>query len=174
MRIEPAQQPGVDVRCLHAAHADTGIGQPSQQAITHCRQRVLWGLPSTPDSARRTAVDHQAHAAALAAPGQSGHGGVLEKPAGFGDGAQVMSQKTLITFTEGAALGAGLDVVAQGVQVAGPVGFVLGVELHHPGVFVQLIEAVLQGVFQGVTSLQQPLRFPPLGADRRQLEEGCD
>jgi hypothetical protein len=59
----------------------------------------------------------------------------------------------------------------QSPQVALPIGFVLGVELHHPGMLVELVEAVLQRILQRIASLPQPMPLASLGADRRQLEE---
>jgi len=64
-----------------------------------------------------------------------------------------------------------VHVVAQGLHVLVEAGLVLGVELQHPGVLVQLIEAVLQRVLQGVTGMREPSGFPTFGAQRHQLEE---
>ena len=63
--------------------------------------------------------------------------------------------------------GAGLDIALQGIQIVRETGVVLGVELHHPRVFVQLVKTVLQGVFQGVAGLGQPSGFAAFGADRQ-------
>ena len=49
--------------------------------------------------------------------------------------------------------------------------FVLGVELDDPGVFVELVEAVLQRVFQRIARLSQPGSFAAFGAQRPELEE---
>ena len=103
---------------------------------------------------------------------QARHRGVLEQATRFGDGPQVMGEEAQVELAEGAALRTRLQIVRQRAQIVVPVGFVLGVELHHPGVVVQLVEGVLQGVLQRIARLPQPGHLAALGADRRQLEEG--
>ncbi|MCY1525588.1 hypothetical protein D9M68_605720 [compost metagenome] len=174
MRVEPAQQPGMDVCRAKPAGAHTGMSQAADQALAHPVECLLWRLPAALRCRADPAVDDQARASGLPAPGQAGDGVVLEQPARLGDGLQVMAEETQVELGEGAALGAGLDVGAQRVQVAVPARVVLGVELHDPGVVLQFVEGVLQHVFQGVADLQQPGGFAPLGADRQQFVEGGD
>src|SRR3546814_19066102 len=50
----------------------------------------------------------------------------------------------------------------------------LGVELEHPGVFVQLIARVLERVLQSIAGMREPAGFPALGAQRHQLVAGSD
>ncbi|CAM5317212.1 hypothetical protein TMEC50S_00695 [Thauera mechernichensis] len=64
-----------------------------------------------------------------------------------------------------------MQVARQCAQVVLPVGFVLRVELHDPGVLVQFVEGILQRVLQGVSRLPQPRQLAPFGADRQELEE---
>lgn len=67
-----------------------------------------------------------------------------------------------------------LHVVAQGLHVVVEAGLVLGIQLHDPGIVIQLVEAVLERVLQRIASLRQPGRLAALGAQRHQLEEGGD
>ena len=76
-----------------------------------------------------------------------------------------------IQLGEGGAFGPGLDVVVQVLQIIIPIGFVLGVELDHPGGCFQFVEGVLQRVFQRITDFAQPVRVAALGANGGQLEE---
>ena len=169
--VEPAQQPVVDLRPSHPARLDAGIGQAANQAIAHDVQRLLGCLAATAGLARCAAIDHHAHAPALAAPRQARDHAVLEQSAGFGNGAQVVGERGQVELGEAAALGARLDVAAQRVQVLVEVGFVLGIELEHPRVGIELVETVLQSVFQCIARLGQPGGLAALGAQRRQLEE---
>ncbi len=68
-------------------------------------------------------------------------------------------------------MGARLDVGAECLQIALPVGFVLGIELQDPGLLLQFVEAVLQGVLQSIAHVAQPARLASLGADGGELEE---
>ncbi|MPM97067.1 hypothetical protein SDC9_144240 [bioreactor metagenome] len=102
---------------------------------------------------RGAPVDHHAHAPGLAAPGEARHRGVLEQATRLGDGPQVMGEEAQVEVAERAALRTRLQVVRQGAQIVVPVGLVLGVELHHPRVVVQLVEGVLQGVLQRIARL---------------------
>ena len=61
----------------------------------------------------------------------------------------------------------------QVLEIIVPIGFVLGVELDHPGRCFQFVEGVLQRVFQRITDFAQPVRVAALGANGCQLEEGC-
>src|SRR3546814_8357871 len=83
-----------------------------------------------------------------------------------------MGEEAQVEVSERAALCTRLQIVRQGAPIVVPVGLVLGVELHHPGVVVQLVEGILQGVLQRIARLPQPGHLAALGADRRQLEEG--
>ncbi|MDT4815410.1 hypothetical protein FQZ97_484380 [compost metagenome] len=172
MRVEPAQQPGMDVGRSEAPAAHTGIGQPAAEPVTDPVEGVLGRVSAARGRRSDPAVDDQARAPRLSAPGQAGDRAVLEQPTGLGDGLQVVAEDAQVEFTEGGALGARLDVAAQFIQIQIPVGVVLCIELHDPGVVVQFIERVLQHVLQGVPHLQQPGRFAPFGTDRGQLEEG--
>src|SRR3546814_2249984 len=82
-----------------------------------------------------------------------------------------MGEEAQVEVAERAALCTRLQIVRQGAPIVVPVGLVLGVELHHPGVVVQLVEGILQGVLQRIARLPQPGHLAALGADRRQLEE---
>ncbi|MPN05265.1 hypothetical protein SDC9_152515 [bioreactor metagenome] len=86
----------------------------------------------------------------------------------------MVAEEAQIELGEGRATGSRLHIVAQGLHVLVEAGFVLGIELQHPGVLVQLIEAVLQRVFQRIAGVREPARFPALGAQRDQLVEGRD
>ncbi len=123
---------------------------------------------------RWPAIDHHAHAPRLAAPAQPRDHRVLEQAAGLGHRAQVVAEEAKIELGEGCAASARLHVVAQGLHVLVEAGFVLGVELEHPGVLVQLIERILERVFERIAGMREPARLPTFGAQRDQLVEGCD
>ena len=172
VRVEPAQQPVVDVGRLHAAGFHARVGEAAHEPVADRRQRLLGGL-AAPRCGRsvRAPVDHHSHAPDLAAPRQPRHRGVLEQPAGLGNGAQVVPKETQVEVREGAALGARPHIVGQPAQVGVPGRFVLGVELHHPRVLVEFVERVLQRVLQCIACLPQPGHLTAFGADRGQFEE---
>ena len=173
VRVEPAQQPGVDVRRGETSRFHTGIHQPAGEAVADRGQRLLGRLAAPRGRGRgRAAVDDHAHAPDLAAPRQARHGSILEQATRLGDGPQVMGEETQVEVAECAALRTRLQIVRQRAQIVVPVGLVLGIELHHPGVVVQLIKSILKRVLQRIARLPQPGHLAALGADRRQLEEG--
>ena len=154
IRVEPAQQPGVDVRRTEAPGLHADIRQPADEAVADRGQRLLGRLAAPRGLGRgRAAVDHHAHAPDLAAPRQARHRGVLEQATRLGDGPQVMGEEAQVEVAERAALCTRLQVVRQGAPIVVPVGLVLGVELHHPGVVVQLVKGILQGVLQRIARL---------------------
>ena len=171
VRVEPAQQPVVDAGGIQALGLDAGIGQAADQSVADHVQGLLGRLPSAAAGAAGTAVHHHPHAAALPTPAQPSHDGVLKQAAGLGDGAQVVGKEAQIEVGEARALRTWLDVAPQRLQVLIEVCFVLGIELHYPGVLIQLVEAVLQGVFQRIAGLGEPGGFAPLCAQGRHLEE---
>jgi hypothetical protein len=144
----------VDVRRAETPGLHAGIRQPAGEAVADRGQRLLGRLAAPRGRGRgRAAVDHHAHAPDLAAPRQARHRGVLEQATRLGDGPQVMGEEAQVEVAERAALRTRLQIVRQGAQIVVPVGLVLGVELHHPGVVVQLVEGVLQGVLQRIARL---------------------
>ncbi|MNC03434.1 hypothetical protein D3C75_508410 [compost metagenome] len=98
---------------------------------------------------------------------------VVEQSARFGDGVEVTLHRREESLGERRALCPWRDVALQAFEVRGKVTVVLAVELHHPGRLVELVEAVLQCVFQGVARRHQPLGFTALSADRLQLKHGA-
>ena len=136
---------------IHAMAFDTGIGQASRQSIADDFQIRAGGLAAHVEvCALDAAIDDQSHSALLASPGQLADRSVLEQAAGFGDGGQMLFHQLQIQLGEGGAFGPRLDVVVQVLEIIVPIGFVLGVELDHPGRCFQFVEGVLQRVFQCV------------------------
>ncbi len=72
LRIEPAQQPMVDLRAIEAAGFHAGIAQAADQAFAQAVERLLAVLSALPRRALAAPVHHQADFAALPAPGQLG------------------------------------------------------------------------------------------------------
>ncbi len=174
-RVEPAQQPGMDVGRAEALGAHARVRETALQAIADRGQRLLWRQAAAPGGASGNApIDHHAHAARLPAPGQARHGAVLEQAAGFGDRAQVVREEALVESRESRAARTRLHIGVQSPQVAVPTGFVLRVELHHPGLVVQFVERVLQRVLQRVAGPPQPCHLAALRADRHELVERGD
>ena len=141
-RVEPPQQPVVDVGRDHAPGLDAGVRQAAAQAVADDAQHLLGCLAAAVclSLSARAAVHHHAHAPRLAAPAQPRDHRVLEQAARLGDRAQVVAEEAQVELGERGIAGARLHVVAQGLHVLVEAGLVLGVELEHPGVFVQLIE----------------------------------
>ncbi len=173
-RIEPPQQPVVDVGCDHAPCLDAGVRQAAAQAVADDVQHLLGRLAAAACLPSCTAIDHHAHPPRLAAPAQPRDHRVLEQAARLGDRAQVVAEEAQVELGESGAAGTRLHVVAQGLHVLVEAGLVLGIELEYPGVFVQLIERVLERVLQGIAGMREPAGLPPLGAQRHQLVEGSD
>jgi hypothetical protein len=164
----------VDVGCDHAPCLDAGVRQAAAQAVADDVQHLLGRLAAAACLPGGTAIDHHAHPPRLAAPAQPRDHRVLEQAARLGDRAQVVAEEAQVELGERGIAGARLHVVAQGLHVLVEAGLVLGVELEHPGVFVQLIERVLERVLQGIAGMREPAGFPALGAQRHQLVEGSD
>ncbi|GBC59025.1 hypothetical protein PSNTI_45250 [Stutzerimonas stutzeri] len=173
-RIEPPQQPVVDVGCDHAPCLDAGVRQAAAQAVADDVQHLLGRLAAAACLPGGTAIDHHAHPPRLAAPAQPRDHRVLEQAARLGDRAQVVTEEAQVELGERGIAGARLHVVAQRLHVLVEAGLVLGVELEHPRVFVQLVERVLERVLQGIAGVRKPAGFPALGAQRHQLVEGSD
>ena len=173
-RIEPPQQPVVDVGRRHAPRLDAGVRQPAAQAVADEVQHLLGRLAAAAglSLSGHAAIDHHAHAPGLAAPAQPRDHGVLEQATRLGDRTQVMAEEAQVELGEGRIASARLHVVAQGLHVLVEAGLVLGVELEHPGVVIQLVERVLDRVLQSIAGVREPARFPALGAQRHQLVEG--
>ncbi len=171
-RIEPPQQPVVDVGCDHAPCLDAGVRQPATQAVADDVQHLLGRLAAAACLPGGTSIDHHAHAPRLPAPAQPRDHRVLEQAAGLGHRTQMVAEEAQVELGERCPAGTWLHVVTQGLHVLVETRLVLGIELEHPGVLVQLIEAVLQRVLQGVAGVGKPARFPALGPQRHQLEEG--
>ena len=173
-RVEPPQQPVVDVGRDHAPGLDAGVRQAAAQAVADDAQHLLGCLAAAVclSLSARAAVHHHAHAPRLAAPAQPRDHRVLEQAAGLGHSAQVVAEEAQVELGERRAARTWLHVIAQGLHVLVEARFVLGIELEHPRVLVQFIEAVLKRVFQGVAGMREPAGFPAFGAQRHQLVEG--
>ncbi|GBC59061.1 hypothetical protein PSNTI_45610 [Stutzerimonas stutzeri] len=172
-RVEPAQQPVVNIRSHHAPGLNAGVRQSAAQAVANDIEHLLGRLPAAAvlPLAGHAAIDHHAHTPGLAAPAQPCDHRVLEQTARLGHRAQVMAEEAQVELGERRLTGARLHIVAQGLHVLVETGLVLSVELQHPGVLIQFIETVLQRVFQGIAGLREPARFPAFGAQRHQLVE---
>ncbi|MNM90547.1 hypothetical protein D3C81_1028130 [compost metagenome] len=163
----------MDVRRPQAPGLHAGIRQPAGKTVADRRQRLLGRLAAACGrGGGRVAVDDHAYASHLAAPWQARHRGVLEQTTGLRNRAQVVRKEAQVELAERAALSTWLQIARQGMQIVVPACFVLRVELDHPGVVVQLVKRVLQGVFERIARLPQPSQLAALGADRLQLEEG--
>lgn len=162
----------MDLRRIQSARLDTCVGQAANQAVAHDVQRLLGCLAAAAGLARSAAIDHHPHAPALTAPRQACDSRVLEQSAGFGNGAEMVGERGQVELREAATLGTRLNVAAQRVQVLVKVGLVLGVELEHPWIRIELVEAVLQGVFQRIACPCQPGGLATFSAQRRHLEKG--
>ncbi|MNP00315.1 hypothetical protein D3C76_921040 [compost metagenome] len=97
---------------------------------------------------------------------------VVEESARFADGFEVTLHRREEGLGEWCASRARRDIALQAFEVRGKVTVVLAEELHHPGRLVELVEAVLQRIFQGVACRHQPFGLATLRADRLQLEYG--
>jgi len=132
--IEPMNQPMANGVAIHAMGFNAGVRQAAHQAIADDFQVRTWCLASHIRlRALGTAVDNNTDAALLAPPGQLADLGVFKQPAWFGDGFQVLLHQLQIKLGECTALCAWLNVVMQLLKVIVPAGFVLGIELNHPG-----------------------------------------
>src|SRR5690606_35214986 len=101
-------------------------------------------------NARRAPVDDHTHTPRLAAPPQACNCSVLEQALWLRNSPQVMLKEAQVEITKHTVLRTRLDVAAQCRQVTVPIDFVLGIELDHPRLFVEFIEAVLQGILQRI------------------------
>ena len=94
------------------------------------------------------AIDHQANPPVATAPRQVRHNMVVEQPTRFADGFKVTLHRREESLGELRTSRARRDVALQAFKVRGKVTVVLAEELHHPGRLVELVEAVLQRIFQ--------------------------
>jgi len=143
---------------------DAGVRRPAARAGAADVRHLLGRLAAAACLPGGAAIDPHAPPPRLAAPAQPRDHRVLEQAARLGDRAQVVAEESKVELRECGAAGARLHVVAQVLHVLVEAGFVLGVELEHPGVLVQFIETVLQRVFERIAGMCQPAGFPPLGA----------
>ena len=85
----------------------------------------------------------------------------------------MVAEEAQVELGERCPAGTWLHVVTQGLHVLVETRLVLGIELEHPGVLVQLIERVLERSPRH-RGHARASRAPPLGAQRHQLVEGSD
>ena len=118
----------------------------------------------------KPAIDHQTHPSVIAAPGQARHHLILKQTTGLGDGLQMTAAELQIRLGEDRTSRAVLNIIGELGQVGCEVVVVLTEKLRHPRRLIQLVKAILQGVFEGVADRHQPIGFAPFGADGQQLE----
>src|SRR3546814_6019309 len=82
-----------------------------------------------------------------------------------------MREKTQIKLAKRSVLRTRLHVTLQGLEVLIKASFILGIELQHPRVLVQLVKTILQRVLQRIARLCQPGGLPAFGAQRNQLKK---
>ncbi|MNF85967.1 hypothetical protein D3C84_683870 [compost metagenome] len=150
----------IDSRRLHPAHL-----QRNRDSLTSLLQRLHWGKSCLLSVRLEPAIDHQAHSAVIATPGQAYHHLIVKQTAGLGDGLQMAASKLQVRLGEDRVSRAVLNIIGESCQVGGEVIVVLAEKLRHPRRLIQLIETVLQGILEGITGRHQPIRFASFGAD---------
>ncbi|MNJ27081.1 hypothetical protein D3C77_215770 [compost metagenome] len=170
--VEPGQQPGVEIAPGQPVRADSAGLQRGHQTIAGAAQQLDRVLPIIVGLLPEPAVDHQANPPVAAAPRQVRHHMVVKQTARLADGFKVVLHRYEEGLGKRRASSARRDIALQAVEVRGKVAVVLTEELHHPGRLVELVEAVLQRIFQRIARRHQPFGLAALGADRLQLEYG--
>ncbi|MNO68675.1 hypothetical protein D3C76_595140 [compost metagenome] len=118
----------------------------------------------------KPAIDHQAHPAVIATPGQARHHLILKQTTGLGDGLQMTAAELQIRLGEDGASRAVLNIASEPIEVGGEVVVILAEKLRHPRRLIPLVKAILQGILEGIAGRHQPIGFAPFSADGQQLE----
>ncbi|GCP56177.1 hypothetical protein ExPECSC017_04460 [Escherichia coli] len=161
---------------LQTVHTGTAHPRPAQRphhAFTHLvqhrhrRHRVMAVFPDT-------AVHHHPGPSLLTTPGLTGHQRVREKPFRAGNSPQMPFHLAQPGLCKSGALRMGLHIPPQMVKICIHIIFILTEELHHPGVSVVFIKAVLQGILHRVTDLFKTLCRAPFRGRRCHLIHSAD
>ena len=121
-----------------------------------------------------TAVHHHPGPSLLTTPGLTGHQRVREKPFRTGNSPQMPFHLAQPGLCKSGALRMGLHIPPQMVKICIHIIFILTEELHHPGVGVVFIKAVLQGILHRVTDLLKTLCRAPFRGRRCHLIHRAD
>lgn len=167
--IEPGEEPRMNVGRFEPDRLNPGIRKAADQALAGGIQYLLGAASGR--SPARASIDDEPHAAGLPPPGELRDRGVVKEPARLSDRLQVMLHQPQVLAREHRSLGARMHIGMQRFEARLPTGLILKVKLNHPWVLLELLEAVLERVLEGIARLLEPGRLSPLGAEGGELEE---